>query len=89
MPQARAACAELGGVGRRMPFVCAAFIVGALALAGLPPLNGFWSKELVLEAGLARRAQVGAPGRGGRSRCYGAICVFAWCGWYSSASDAA
>ena len=28
------------------------FIIGALALAGLPILNGFWSKELVLEAGL-------------------------------------
>jgi NADH-quinone oxidoreductase subunit L len=26
-------------------------IVGALALAGIPILNGFWSKELVLEAG--------------------------------------
>jgi NADH-quinone oxidoreductase subunit L len=28
-------------------------LIGALALAGLPILNGFWSKELVLEAGLA------------------------------------
>ena len=28
----------------------------ALALAGLPPLNGFWSKELVLETAL-----VGGP----------------------------
>ena len=26
-------------------------IIGALALAGLPIVNGFWSKELVLEAG--------------------------------------
>jgi NADH-quinone oxidoreductase subunit L len=29
------------------------FVVGALALMGIPILNGFWSKELVLEAGLA------------------------------------
>jgi NADH-quinone oxidoreductase subunit L len=35
-----------------MPFIRNVFIVGALALAGLPILNGFWSKELVLEAGL-------------------------------------
>jgi NADH-quinone oxidoreductase subunit L len=28
------------------------FIVGALALAGVPILNGFWSKELILEIGL-------------------------------------
>jgi NADH-quinone oxidoreductase subunit L len=44
---------EMGGLGRQMPFVRAAFVIGALALAGLPLLNGFWSKELVLEAGLA------------------------------------
>jgi len=43
---------QMGGLGREMPFVRAVFLVGALALAGLPVLNGFWSKELVLEAGL-------------------------------------
>jgi NADH-quinone oxidoreductase subunit L len=43
---------QMGGLGRRMPFVRDAFVVGALALAGVPPLSGFWSKELVLESGL-------------------------------------
>ncbi|MBN1679542.1 MAG: NADH-quinone oxidoreductase subunit L [Anaerolineae bacterium] len=43
---------EMGGLGRQMPFVRNVFIIGALALAGLPVLNGFWSKELVLEHGL-------------------------------------
>lgn len=43
---------QMGGLGEKMPFVRNVFIVGALALAGLPVLNGFWSKELVLEAGL-------------------------------------
>jgi NADH-quinone oxidoreductase subunit L len=43
---------EMGGVGKKMPFVQWVFIIGALALAGIPPLNGFWSKELILEAGL-------------------------------------
>lgn len=42
----------MGGLGKKMPLVRTAFIIGALALAGLPFLNGFWSKELVLEAGL-------------------------------------
>lgn len=41
----------MGGLGKRMPFVRNMFVVGALALVGLPPLNGFWSKELILEAG--------------------------------------
>jgi NADH-quinone oxidoreductase subunit L len=43
---------QMGGLGRKMPFVRAVFVIGALALAGLPILNGFWSKELVLEDGL-------------------------------------
>jgi NADH-quinone oxidoreductase subunit L len=43
---------EMGGVGKRMPFVQAVFAIGALALAGIPILNGFWSKELILENGL-------------------------------------
>jgi len=43
---------RMGNLGKRMPFVRNVFIVGALALAGVPILNGFWSKEFVLEAGL-------------------------------------
>jgi len=43
---------KMGALGPRMPFVRNVFVVGAAALAGLPILNGFWSKELVLEAGL-------------------------------------
>jgi NADH-quinone oxidoreductase subunit L len=43
---------RMGGLGRRMPFVRNLFIIGALALAGVPLFNGFWSKELILEAGL-------------------------------------
>ncbi|HEY3380830.1 MAG TPA: NADH-quinone oxidoreductase subunit L [Vicinamibacterales bacterium] len=42
---------EMGGLGRQMPLVRIVMIVGGLALAGIPILNGFWSKELVLEAG--------------------------------------
>ncbi len=44
---------QMGGLGKQMPFVRTVFVIGALALAGLPILNGFWSKELVLESGLA------------------------------------
>ena len=42
---------EMGGLGKQMPFVRIVLIIGALALAGIPILNGFWSKELILEAG--------------------------------------
>lgn len=42
----------MGGVGRKMPFVKWVFIIGGLALAGIPIFNGFWSKEMILESGL-------------------------------------
>jgi NADH-quinone oxidoreductase subunit L len=43
---------KMGALGAKMPFVRNVFVIGALSLAGLPILNGFWSKESVLEAGL-------------------------------------
>jgi NADH-quinone oxidoreductase subunit L len=42
----------MGGLRKAMPFVNIVFIIGALALAGLPITNGFFSKELILEGGL-------------------------------------
>src|SRR5437868_2247025 len=41
---------RLGGLLRRMPWTGAAFFVGAMAIAGLPPLNGFASEWLMLQA---------------------------------------
>jgi hydrogenase-4 component B len=41
---------RLGGLLRRMPWSGGAFLVGAMAIAGLPPLNGFTSEWLTLEA---------------------------------------
>ncbi len=44
---------QMGGLGKKMPFVQAVFVIGALGLVGLPIANGFFSKDLVLEGGLA------------------------------------
>jgi len=41
---------ELGGLGRRMPFTFAVFLLSGLSLAGVPPLNGFSSKWLIFVA---------------------------------------
>ncbi len=41
---------RLGGLLRRMPWAGGAFLVGAMAIAGLPPLNGFASEWLTLQA---------------------------------------
>ena len=41
---------HLGGLLRRMPWTGGAFLVGCMASAGLPPLNGFASEWLVLQS---------------------------------------
>ncbi|HZF29471.1 MAG TPA: hydrogenase 4 subunit B [Gammaproteobacteria bacterium] len=41
---------KLGGLIRRMPWVAWLTLVGALAISGLPPLNGFVSEWLLLQS---------------------------------------
>jgi len=41
---------RLGGLIHRMPWVALAALIGTLAIAGLPPLNGFVSEWLLLQA---------------------------------------
>src|SRR5262249_1075837 len=38
---------HLGGLAKPMPWTSAAFLVGATAICGLPPLNGFVSEFLI------------------------------------------
>ena len=43
---------DMGGLRRAMPTTFATFMIGTVALAGIPPLAGFWSKdEILLGAG--------------------------------------
>jgi hydrogenase-4 component B len=44
---------EMGGLIRRMPVTAVCFLVGAVAISGLPPLNGFVSEWLTYQALLA------------------------------------
>jgi len=39
---------ELDGQGREMPWVFAAFFIGALSIIGIPPLGGSWSKFMLM-----------------------------------------
>ncbi len=38
---------QIKGLGRKMPVFAAAFFVGALAITGIPPFNGFASKAFI------------------------------------------
>jgi hydrogenase-4 component B len=52
---------RMGGLSRAMPSTAAFFLVGAVAICGLPPLNGFVS-ELLVYMGLFRSVAA-TPGR--------------------------
>ncbi|MFN0088963.1 MAG: NADH-quinone oxidoreductase subunit L [Acidimicrobiales bacterium] len=39
---------RMGGLARFMPVTAATFVVGWLAIAGVPPFSGFWSKDEIL-----------------------------------------
>ena len=41
---------EMGGLGKRMPFTSVSNLIGALSISGVPPLNGFWSKLIIIIA---------------------------------------
>ena len=40
------------GLGKRMPLTAIALTISLLALAGVPPLNGFWSKLVLFESAI-------------------------------------
>src|SRR6184192_3218881 len=44
---------KMGGLRRFLPRTYWAFVVGSLALAGVPPFSGFFSKDSILAAALA------------------------------------
>jgi NADH-quinone oxidoreductase subunit L len=43
---------NMRGIGRRMPWTKWAFLAGSLALVGVPPFGGFFSKDAILAAAL-------------------------------------
>jgi NADH-quinone oxidoreductase subunit L len=38
----------MGGFKKALPFTCACFVIGGLALSGIPPFSGFFSKDEIL-----------------------------------------
>jgi NADH-quinone oxidoreductase subunit L len=43
---------KMGGLWRKIPWTFATFLVGTLAIAGIPPLAGYFSKDAILAAAL-------------------------------------
>jgi len=63
---------NLGGLWRDLPVTAAVTVVTALSMAGIPPFNGFYSKELLFEA-----AYEAAHASGGLAWAYPAVAVLA------------
>lgn len=45
---------KLGGLARKMPVTFACFFIAAVSISGVPPFNGFFSKELIYDGALER-----------------------------------
>ncbi len=55
---------RLGGLWRAMPWTASLFALGSLAVAGLPPLNGFVSEWFIYMGLFSAAGQRGGPGPG-------------------------
>jgi len=44
---------KMGGIWRHIPITYTVMLIGSVALAGIPPLSGFWSKDTILSAAFA------------------------------------
>lgn len=62
---------RLGGLAKRMPITAGLFLVGGLAIAGFPPLNGFVSEFLLYRALLG----AGPSGNAGAAFVFFAACL--------------
>ncbi|HLX55491.1 MAG TPA: NADH-quinone oxidoreductase subunit L [Ktedonobacteraceae bacterium] len=50
---------QMGGLRHRLKITFWTFLIAALAISGIPPLSGFWSKDEILASLLAQASSVG------------------------------
>ncbi len=50
---------KMGGIWKKIPATYALFWIGSLALAGIPPFAGFFSKDIILESAYAAGTEIG------------------------------
>lgn len=52
----------MGGLARKLPVTWLVMLIGALALAGIPPFSGYYSKDAILDAAFAAGSPVAMYG---------------------------
>ncbi|MFT5795673.1 MAG: NADH-quinone oxidoreductase subunit L [Ulvibacter sp.] len=50
---------KMGGIAKKLPITTAVMWIGSLALVGLPPFAGFYSKDMILEAAYMSNSSFG------------------------------
>ena len=53
---------KMGGLARIIPVTCTVMWIGNLALAGIPPFAGYWSKDAIIAATYASGSWIGLYG---------------------------
>lgn len=44
---------NMGGIWKKIPYTYAMMMIGTIAIVGIPPLSGFYSKDMILESAYA------------------------------------
>ena len=52
---------KMGGLRQRLPITFWTFLIACLAISGIPPFAGFWSKDDILSSVLAQASATGNP----------------------------
>src|SRR3984957_10342209 len=50
---------RMGGLGKLIPFTCSVMWIGNLALAGIPPFAGYFSKDAIISAAYLAHGHIG------------------------------
>jgi NADH-quinone oxidoreductase subunit L len=82
---------QMGGLVRAMPVTFWTFLAGTLALTGIPPFAGFFSKDAILLAAWTQNRLLWALGTAGAfltSLYMGRLCWYAFAGEYRGAAPA-
>ena len=52
---------QMGGLGKRMPLTATCSVFGSMAISGVPPFNGFFSKAIIVIAAVSAGMATGNP----------------------------
>jgi multicomponent Na+:H+ antiporter subunit D len=52
---------QMGGLGKRIPLTATCSVFGSMAISGVPPFNGFFSKAIIVIAAISASIATGNP----------------------------